>query len=78
MFTRVRAYTLADSQKGTFDIGGSSRFITSTAAPTATGRSDRGRVGFAPTGRRSLFTAHIKAKDKGVPSYLDLLLAFKC
>jgi len=34
-----------------------SHFVTSIAAPVACGWSDR-RVGFAPTGKRRLVTAH--------------------
>src|ERR1700676_2868666 len=37
---------------------GFSRFATSTAAPIAAGWSDSCRVGFAPTGRPCLCTAH--------------------
>ena len=37
---------------------GFSRFVTSTTAPIATGWSDSCRVGFAPTGRPCLCTAH--------------------
>ena len=39
---------------------GFSRFVTSTAAPVATGRSESCRTGFAPAERQSLGTAHIK------------------
>ena len=38
---------------------GFSHFVTSIAAPVASGWS-RCRVGFAPTGKRRLFTAHAK------------------
>jgi len=37
---------------------GFSRFVTSTTAPIATGWSKSCRVGFAPTGRPRLSTAH--------------------
>src|SRR5437762_7933113 len=37
---------------------GFSRFVTSTTAPIATGWSDSRRVGFAPTERPCLRTAH--------------------
>jgi len=37
---------------------GFSRFVTSTAAPVATGRSESCRAGFAPAGKQRLCTAH--------------------
>ena len=37
---------------------GFSRFVTSTTAPVATGRSESCRAGFAPAGRQRLCTAH--------------------
>jgi len=37
---------------------GFSRFVTSTTAPIATGWSESRRVGFAPTERPCLCTAH--------------------
>jgi hypothetical protein len=42
----------------TFYTEGFIRFVTSTTAPIATGRSESCRVGFAPAGRQRLFTAH--------------------
>ncbi len=39
---------------------GFSRFVTSTAAPVATGRSESCRTGFAPAERQRLCTAHVK------------------
>ena len=39
---------------------GFSRFVTSTAAPVATGRSESCRTGFAPAERQRLGTAHVK------------------
>ena len=39
---------------------GFSRFVTSTAAPVATGRSESCRTGFAPAERQRLGTAHEK------------------
>jgi hypothetical protein len=39
---------------------GFNRFVTSTIAPIATGWSDSCRVGFAPTGKQRLITAHEK------------------
>jgi hypothetical protein len=40
---------------------GFSYFVTSTAAPVASGWSVR-RVGFAPTGKRRLVTAHTRSR----------------
>jgi hypothetical protein len=37
---------------------GFNRFVTSSIAPIATGWSERCRVGFAPTGKQRLGTAH--------------------
>ena len=37
---------------------GFSRFVTSTTAPVATGRSESCRAGFAPAGKQRLCTAH--------------------
>src|SRR6516162_5919083 len=57
-FTRVTACTLATSPKVvTLYTKGFDYFVTSIAAPVASGWSI-GRVGFSPTGRRRLFTAH--------------------
>ena len=42
----------------TLYTGGFGRFVTSTTAPITTGRSDNCRVGFAPTEKTRLFTAH--------------------
>ena len=42
----------------TLYIGGFSRFVTSTTAPIATGWNESCRVGFAPTERPCLRTAH--------------------
>ncbi len=39
---------------------GFSRFVTSTTAPVATGRSESCRAGFAPAERQRLVTAHVK------------------
>jgi hypothetical protein len=41
-------------------IGGFTRFVTSTTAPIATGRSESCRAGFAPAERQRLGTAHVK------------------
>ncbi|MFH0981249.1 MAG: hypothetical protein V2A79_06905, partial [Planctomycetota bacterium] len=65
-FTRVTACMLAESSKTTLSIEGSDDFVTSIAAPIATGwftlppwsRSPPCRVGLSPTEDARLFTAH--------------------
>src|SRR5712672_2761630 len=56
-FTRVAACTLALSPIRDTLIEGFSHFVTSMTAPIASGWSGC-RVGFAPTGKRRLVTAH--------------------
>src|SRR6516165_4733634 len=56
-FTRVTACTLALSPVRDTLPEGFSYFVTSIAAPVASGWSGR-RVGLAPTGKRRLVTAH--------------------
>ena len=56
-FTRVAACTLALSPIRDTHSEGFSYFVTSIAAPVASGWSGC-RVGLAPTGKRRLFTAH--------------------
>src|SRR5262249_37875561 len=56
-FTRVTACTLALSPIRDTHSQGFSYFVTSTAAPVASGWSGC-RVGLAPTGKRRLVTAH--------------------
>jgi hypothetical protein len=56
-FTRVTACTLALSPIRDTHSEGFSYFVTSTAAPVASGWSGC-RVGLAPTGKRRLCTAH--------------------
>jgi hypothetical protein len=56
-FTRVTACTLALSPIRDTLIEGFSHFVTSMTAPIASGWSGC-RVGFAPTGKRRLCTAH--------------------
>ena len=56
-FTRVTACTLARSPCVTRYVEGFSHFVTSMTAPTTSGWSIR-RVGFSPTGKRRLITAH--------------------
>ena len=43
---------------------GSSRFVTSTTAPIATGGSESRRAGLPPAGKSRLFTAHVKVGSK--------------
>src|SRR5258705_5726424 len=56
-FTRVTACTLAPSPIRDALSEGFSHFVTSIAAPVASGWSGC-RVGLAPTGKRRLVTAH--------------------
>src|ERR1700731_1047293 len=56
-FTRVTACTLALSPICDTLFQGFSHFVTSMTAPIASGWSDS-RVGFSPTGKRRLCTAH--------------------
>jgi hypothetical protein len=56
-FTRVAACTLAPSPICDTLIEGFSHFVTSMTAPIASGWSGC-RMGFAPTGKRRLCTAH--------------------
>src|SRR5712671_723033 len=56
-FTLVAACTLALSPIRDTHSEGFSQFVTSLAAPVASGWSGR-RVGLAPTGKRRLVTAH--------------------
>src|SRR6202011_1404807 len=58
-FTRVAACTLALSPIRDTHSEGFSYFVTSIAAPAASGWSDC-RVGLAPTGKRRLVTAHTR------------------
>src|SRR3974390_1018200 len=60
-FPRVAACTLALSPIRDTHSEGFSYFVTSTAAPVASGWSVR-RVGFAPTGKRRLLTAHARSR----------------
>ncbi len=57
-FTHVAACLLAEPPKAALYIEGSGSFVTSTAAPIATGWSEICRVGLAPTENSRLFTAH--------------------
>src|SRR5438094_4234909 len=58
-FTRVTACTLALSPIRDTLTEGFSHFVSSMTAPVASGWSGC-RVGFAPTGKRRLFTAHTR------------------
>ena len=60
-FTRVTACTLALSPIRDTLIEGFSHFVTSMTAPIASGWSGC-RVGFAPTGKRRLVTAHAQSR----------------
>src|SRR6516164_5672826 len=60
-FTRVTACTLALSPTRDTHSEGFSYFVTSIAAPAASGWSGR-RVGLAPTGKRRLATAHTPSR----------------
>src|SRR5712672_2990531 len=73
-FTRVAACTLALSPIRDTLIEGFSHFVTSMTAPIASGWSGC-RVGFAPTGKRRLCTAHTLNGPLG-RSVWDRLLAF--
>jgi hypothetical protein len=57
-FTHITACALAESPCVTLYTEGFSCFVTSTTAPITTGWSDSCRVGFAPTRRPCLCTAH--------------------
>src|SRR5215469_10877304 len=59
-FTRVTACTLALSPIRDTHSEGFSYFVSSTAAPVASGWSVR-RVGLAPTEKRRLVTAHARS-----------------
>src|SRR5712671_4945001 len=59
-FTRVTACTLAPSPIRDALSEGFSHFVTSIAAPVASGWSGC-RVGLAPTGKRRLVTAHTRS-----------------
>ena len=61
-FTRVTACTLAKSPNVTLYTRGFSHFVTSMTAPIATGWSKNCRMGFAPTEKRRLSTAHAKSR----------------
>src|SRR5258708_11384879 len=63
-FTRVATCTLALSPIRDTLIEGFSHFVTSMTAPIASGWSDC-RVGFAPTGKRRLCTAHTRNGHQG-------------
>ena len=64
-FTRVTACTLAPSPIRDALSEGFSHFVTSIAAPVASGWSGC-RVGLAPTGKRRLVTAHTRSGGHSV------------
>jgi hypothetical protein len=57
-FTHVTACLLAESPKRPFCTEGFSDFVTSIAAPIATGWNDSCRAGLSPAEDARLFTAH--------------------
>jgi hypothetical protein len=63
-FTRVAPCTLALSPIRDTLSEGFSYFVTSIAAPVASGWSAR-RVGLAPTGKHRLITAHTQLRHQG-------------
>ena len=63
-FTRVTACTLARSPIRDPLSEGFSHFVTSMTAPVASGWSGC-RVGFSPTGKRRLITAHTQSRHSG-------------
>src|SRR4030088_3675759 len=65
--TRVTACTLALSPIRDTHSEGFSYFVTSIAAPAASGWSDC-RVGLTPTGKGRLFTAHTPIGHRAAPS----------
>ena len=65
-FTRVTACTLAPSPIRDALSEGFSHFVTSIAAPVVSGWSGC-RVGFAPTGKRRLVTAHTHNGHRPAP-----------
>src|SRR5467141_2309230 len=69
-FTRVTACTLAPSPIRDALSEGFSHFVTSIAAPVASGWSVC-RVGLAPTGKRRLSTAHAKCGQRAFASARD-------
>jgi hypothetical protein len=66
--TRVAACTLALPPIRDTLSEGFSYFVTSIAAPVASGWSGC-RVGFAPTGKRRLVTAHTQRRDRDAPRF---------
>ena len=65
-FTRVTACTLALSPSRDTHSEGFSQFVTPVAAPVASGWSVC-RVGFTPTGKRRLLTAHTHKRHRRIP-----------
>src|SRR5262249_23109292 len=72
-FTRVTACTLALSPIRDTHSEGFSYFVTSIAAPVASGWSGR-RVGLTPTGKRRLLTAHTRLGHRPVTPFVIRLL----
>ncbi len=65
-FTHVTACTLTKSPKVTLYTEGFSHFVTSMTAPIATGWSENCRVGFSPTEKRRLSTAHARSGHSSI------------
>ena len=61
-FTHVTACLLADHPKAAFSIEGFDDFVTSIAAPIATGWNDSCRAGVTPAEDAQLFTAHVESR----------------
>jgi hypothetical protein len=68
--TRVAACTLALPPIRDTLIEGFSHFVTSMTAPIASGWSGC-RVGFAPTGKRRLCTAHAMSRRPAMPTMIS-------
>src|ERR1022692_4299044 len=75
--TRVTACTLALSPIRDTHSEGFSYFVTSIAAPAASGWSDC-RVGLAPTGKRRLVTAHTQIRHRGESEKVSSAVAVSC
>src|SRR6266404_5768659 len=69
-FTLVAACTLALSPIRDTHSEGFSQFVTSVAAPVASGWSGC-RVGLAPTGKRRLVTAHTRCRHFSIAGIFD-------
>ena len=77
-FTHVRPASSPNPGYRTFYTGGFSRFVTSTAAPVATGRSENCRAGFAPAEKHRLGTAHLIDLLGLYPAICDHVVRVAC